>query len=83
MICPKCKGLVLGDTFLNESCYWMHGLRCVNCGWVKWLSMERVGTNDSKIKNRKVNNIDELELYKIRSRGKLWKQRNYENCIRG
>lgn len=79
MICPRCKGLVLGDTFLNESCYWMHGLRCINCGWIKWLSMEKVGNNDNKTKNRRNDKYSELELYRDRS-GRAKYSSSYVQC---
>lgn len=35
MKCPRCQGLVISDIFLCESSYWVNGLRCLNCGWVK------------------------------------------------
>lgn len=67
MKCSRCKGLVISDTFLCETSYWMEGFRCVNCGWVR-LNKE-VKEYASQTKDNRVNKLDELELYRTRSRG--------------
>lgn len=67
--CPRCKGLVVNDLVLCETSYWLNGLRCVNCGWVKL--PEKVADYAFKTRDRQSNKLDELELYKIRSRSKL------------
>ena len=65
--CPKCKGLLIDDIFLCEASYWMGGLRCVNCGWVKL--QEKVISYANQTKDRRVDKLDELQLYRTRSRG--------------
>ena len=65
--CPRCKGLVVDDAFLCETSYWIGGLRCVNCGWVKL--QEKVINYAFKKKAGRVDKLDELELYRTRSRG--------------
>lgn len=70
MRCPKCKGLLVDDLVLAENAYWLEGLRCINCGWVKL--EEKVVNYANQTKDRRVNKrVDELELYKIRSRSRL------------
>jgi len=64
--CPKCKGLLVKDSVLSEFMYWLDMLRCVNCGWIKTLE---VRPHAIKTKNRRTNRMDELELYRTRSRG--------------
>ena len=64
--CPRCQGLVVGDTFLCETSYWINGLRCVNCGWVKL--EEKAIYYAGQTKTRRVNELDELELYRTRRR---------------
>lgn len=63
--CPRCQGLVVDDILLCEVSYWMGVLRCVNCGWVKL--QEKITTY---VNREKPKQVDELELYKIRSRGR-------------
>lgn len=63
--CKRCKGLVISDIFICEGSYWMNGLRCVNCGWVKL--EEKVVSHANKTKDRGVNKLDELQLYRTRS----------------
>lgn len=65
--CPRCNGLIVPDTFLCETSYWLDGLRCVNCGWVKL--KEKAINYACKETTRRVNKLDELELYRSRSRG--------------
>lgn len=64
--CPRCKGLVVSDKVLSEFMYWVNMLRCVNCGWVK---SEEVTPYAVKTENRRTNKLDELQLYRTRSRG--------------
>lgn len=68
--CLRCKGLLVSDIFLCDSTNWLRGLRCVNCGWVK-IQEEEVKVYANKEKDRGTNKTDELELYKIRSRGEV------------
>jgi len=65
--CPRCQGLVVEDKFLCEASYWMGGVRCVNCGWVHL--KEKVIDYAFKEKAGRTNKLDELELYRTRSRG--------------
>jgi len=66
MRCPKCKGLVVVDSILSESMYWMDILRCVNCGRV---TSKEVVSYAIKTEDKRTNRMDELELYRTRSRG--------------
>lgn len=73
--CSKCKGLLVSDMFLDDSSYWLSGMRCVNCGSVKL--DEKVISNAYKETNRRVDRMDELELYRTRSRG----VKRYRNSV--
>ena len=65
--CPKCKGLLVDDLVLAENAYWLSGIRCVNCGLFKLT--DKVINYANQTKDRRTNKLDELELYRIRSRG--------------
>jgi hypothetical protein len=64
--CNRCKGLLIQDTVLAESGYWINCLRCINCGWV-WLS-KKVIYYANQTKDRRIDRVDELELYRTRRR---------------
>ena len=64
--CPRCKGLIIKDKVLAESMYWVGMLRCINCGWIQ---LEEVLPYAIKTENRRTNKLDELQLYRTRSRG--------------
>lgn len=65
-LCGKCKGLFVSDLFLCDD-YWINGIRCVNCGNVKL--NEKVIIHANQTKDNRVNKLDELQLYRARSRG--------------
>lgn len=63
--CKKCQGLVVEDSFRQED-RWLPGFRCVNCGHIK-IDEEKVKYANQKT-NRRINKLDELELYRTRGR---------------
>lgn len=65
--CPRCQGLIIDDMFLCETYCWLYGFRCVNCGWVK-LQDKVIDYANNKTAGGSVNRMDELELYRTRSR---------------
>lgn len=66
--CSKCKGLIVEDNTLDENAYWVHILRCVNCGKV-WVKLnEKVINYAYQTKDRRTDRMDELELYRTRRR---------------
>lgn len=72
--CPKCKGFVVEDTTLAESAYWVLSLRCINCGWVKL--NEKVLSYANQTKDRGIDRVDELELYRTRRRNPKCRSNN-------
>jgi hypothetical protein len=63
--CPRCKGLVVADVFVHVYQY-VPGVRCLNCGWVKFDEEKVIYANQTKV--RRTNQLDELELYRTRRR---------------
>ena len=38
--CKKCEGLLVDSLYLSNSFYWVKGIRCINCGWVRLGELE-------------------------------------------
>lgn len=65
--CEKCKtGFVITDLFIQDN-QWLPGYRCINCGWMK-IDETKVKHHANKETARRPNKLDELELYRTRSR---------------
>jgi Zn ribbon nucleic-acid-binding protein len=67
MNCPKCKGLLVREMLYTDASIKVPEVHCVNCGWMQLGSKEEI-EHANKTKDRRINKLDELELYRIGSR---------------